>query len=149
VNSTPASGSQARAVQVTRWLPDRRAQDKVRNARERQALRAGERTGLVPRERNAVVADEFGDDADAGHARHGHQVGRGSVCPVRLSTPPGRARNGNTSPGRRRSVARVPGPASTRTVAARSAAEMQGTHAAVIDADGERGAVTLGCSDRS
>jgi len=81
VNSTPASGSQARAVQVTRWLPDRRAQDKVRNAQERQALRAGERTGLVPRERNAVVADEFGDDADAGHARHGHQVGRGLGVP--------------------------------------------------------------------
>jgi hypothetical protein len=46
--------------------------DKVCDTQERQALCVGERTGLLPRERDTVVPDEFGDDADAGRARHGH-----------------------------------------------------------------------------
>jgi len=47
-----------------------------------------------------------------------------SVCPVRLSTPPRRARSGNMWPGRSRSSGRVAGSIAVRTVAARSAAEM-------------------------
>ena len=47
-----------------------------------------------------------------------------SVWPVRTSTPPERARNGNTWPGRARSSGRVCGSTAARMVAARSGAEM-------------------------
>src|SRR3989454_6761820 len=47
-----------------------------------------------------------------------------SVWPTRCSTPPGRARSGNTCPGRRRSEGTLAGSTATRMVAARSAAEM-------------------------
>eukprot|EP00959_Pyramimonas_sp_CCMP1952_P232452 4857759-Pyramimonas_sp.AAC.1 len=47
-----------------------------------------------------------------------------SVCPARLSTPPSRARSGNTCPGRRRMAGAVDGSASARTVSVRSAAEI-------------------------
>ena len=47
-----------------------------------------------------------------------------SVWPARLSTPPSAARSGNMWPGRARSCGRVFGSMATRTVSARSAAEM-------------------------
>ena len=47
-----------------------------------------------------------------------------SVCPARSRTPPGRARSGNMCPGLSRSSGRVLGSIATRTVCARSAAEM-------------------------
>ena len=47
-----------------------------------------------------------------------------SVCPARTSTPPLRARSGNTCPGLVRSRGRELGSIATRTVCARSAAEM-------------------------
>jgi hypothetical protein len=123
VNSAPASGSRARgAGHYVAAGPTR--PDKVCDAQERQALCVGERTGLLPRERDTVVPDEFGDDADAGHARHGHQAGRGLGMPGPPEHAAGPGAQRNTCPGRRRSAARFPGLASARTVAARSAAEM-------------------------
>ncbi len=47
-----------------------------------------------------------------------------SVCPARTSTPPSRARNGNTWPGRARSRGRHSGDIAIRMVCARSAAEI-------------------------
>ena len=47
-----------------------------------------------------------------------------SVCPGRTSTPPSRARSGNTWPGLVRSSEVVAGSASSRVVSARSLAEM-------------------------
>ncbi|MEZ4393520.1 MAG: hypothetical protein R3A48_20820 [Polyangiales bacterium] len=47
-----------------------------------------------------------------------------SVCPVRCSTPPGRARSGNTCPGDTRSSGFASGETATRMVCARSAAEI-------------------------
>ena len=47
-----------------------------------------------------------------------------SVCPARTSTPPSRARNGKTWPGRTRSPGLLDGSMATRMVWARSAAEM-------------------------
>jgi len=53
-----------------------------------------------------------------------HRSGTASVWPARRSTPPGTARSGNTWPGRSRSWGRVRGSASTRSVRARSNAEV-------------------------
>ncbi len=53
-----------------------------------------------------------------------HRSGPASVCPARLSTPPGSARSGKMCPGRTRSRDRVRGWASTRSVLARSKAEV-------------------------
>ena len=47
-----------------------------------------------------------------------------SVCPARRMTPPGTARSGTMWPGRRRSPGWVAGSASSRTVRARSVAEI-------------------------
>ena len=47
-----------------------------------------------------------------------------SVCPARTSTPPSRARSGNTWPGRARSPGRQSGSIACRMVRVRSAAEM-------------------------
>jgi len=47
-----------------------------------------------------------------------------SVCPARTSTPPRRARNGKTWPGRAKSAARVQGSIAARMVIARSEALM-------------------------
>ena len=47
-----------------------------------------------------------------------------SVCPMRTSTPPSRARNGNVWPGRKKSLPLASGSSSARIVLARSCAEI-------------------------
>ena len=61
-----------------------------------------------------------------------------SVCPRRSSTPPRRARNGNTWPGRRKSLGRDAGSSTRRIVSARSAAPIPLPAAAMVDRDAER-----------
>ena len=53
-----------------------------------------------------------------------HRSGAASVWPARRSTPPGTARSGKMCPGRTRSLERVSGRASARSVLARSKAEV-------------------------
>ena len=68
-----------------------------------------------------------------------------SVWPARFSTPPSRARSTWRWPGRARSPGRVVGSISARMVAARSPAEMPVVvPVAVVDGDGEGGALRLG-----